>query len=237
MVLALNAQSGQPPVAGFGSSASSSPASSGRPSSGASSGSPASSAAPASSVDPRIRQYAEGLLRQYDKNKNGSLEREEWSDMRGRARESDANGDGVITLDELVAGLGGSSRSRSESSATASAPSAPGGPPSASGSASSASSNPAAPSTSLASGSGAPASTPGSAASGPRKPYRALLPHERLPEGLPEWFVRKDANQDGQVSMAEYSTEWSESKAKEFTDCDLNNDGIITPAEALKTKK
>ena len=56
---------------------------------------------------------------------------------------------------------------------------------------------------------------------------------ERLPKGLPDWFARSDTNADGQVAMAEFATSWSDSVLKEFGQFDLNNDGIITPSEAL----
>jgi len=46
------------------------------------------------------------MLKQYDKNKNGVLEKGEWSQMSSTWREADRNGDGVITVDELTARLG-----------------------------------------------------------------------------------------------------------------------------------
>jgi hypothetical protein len=68
-----------------------------------------------------------------------------------------------------------------------------------------------------------------------KKSYRFLSPQERLPRGLPDWFLRKDADGDGQVAMAEYaSSGWSEALAEEFTKHDLNGDGVITPEECLK---
>ncbi|MFZ5830776.1 MAG: hypothetical protein ACOY3P_11845 [Planctomycetota bacterium] len=64
--------------------------------------------------------------------------------------------------------------------------------------------------------------------------WRVSTPVERLPEGLPDWFVEKDANLDGQVCMAEHTTTWSESAVADFFRYDLNRDGMITPAECLK---
>ena len=77
----------------------------------------------------------------------------------------------------------------------------------------------------------------GSSDSGKRTSYRPLTPHERLPKHLPEWFVEKDIDCDGQVAMAEYATDWTDAKAAEFIFCDLNNDGIITPDECLEVEK
>jgi Ca2+-binding EF-hand superfamily protein len=54
---------------------------------------------------------------------------------------------------------------------------------------------------------------------------------------LPDWFVQKDADGDGQVSMAEFATEWTDAKAAEFQKYDMNNDGFITPEECLRAEK
>jgi hypothetical protein len=59
-----------------------------------------------------------------------------------------------------------------------------------------------------------------------------LTPKERLPKGIPDWFVDADEDGDGQVLMAEYSDRLTESKAKEFARRDLDGDGVITPREA-----
>ena len=77
----------------------------------------------------------------------------------------------------------------------------------------------------------------GVAGMSPTRFYRALTPTERLPDGLPEWFARKDADGDGQVAMAEYSHVWNEETVAEFARYDLNGDGFITPAECLEALK
>jgi hypothetical protein len=60
-----------------------------------------------------------------------------------------------------------------------------------------------------------------------------------LPKGLPDWFLEKDANHDGQITMAEYigNGTWTPEKLAEFARYDLNHDGIITAAECLKVEK
>ncbi|OHB69837.1 MAG: hypothetical protein A2V70_09585 [Planctomycetes bacterium RBG_13_63_9] len=68
---------------------------------------------------------------------------------------------------------------------------------------------------------------------GDGKGYRFRTPTERLPSGLPDEFTRRDADGDGQVSMAEYASYWSDSKATEFIRLDLDNDGLITAAECI----
>ncbi len=71
------------------------------------------------------------------------------------------------------------------------------------------------------------------ASSPQRASYRFLAPHERLPEGLPDWFIERDLNMDGQVTMAEFAGEWTDEKVEKFLRYDRNNDGIITVEEAL----
>ena len=59
------------------------------------------------------------------------------------------------------------------------------------------------------------------------------MPTERLPEGLPSWFSRSDANGDGQISMAEFSSKLTEKDAQDFMKIDGNSDGVITANECL----
>jgi Ca2+-binding EF-hand superfamily protein len=78
---------------------------------------------------------------------------------------------------------------------------------------------------------------PVDAKSVPRKPSRFLTARERLPKGLPDWFLEKDVNGDGQITMAEFTDTWTAEKVAEFDRYDLNHDGIITAAECLKVEK
>jgi Ca2+-binding EF-hand superfamily protein len=69
-----------------------------------------------------------------------------------------------------------------------------------------------------------------------KKSFRALSAVERLAdyEGLPDWFARSDANGDGQVQMSEYSASWTDQVVADFSQFDLNNDGIVTPSECVE---
>jgi hypothetical protein len=135
-----------------------------------------------------MRRYAESLLRQYDENRSGRLERDEWQRMRSEHHAADTSADGIITTEELMAHLqkstGGSDSSRSGDKSQA------------------------------------------------RRSYRTSTPIERLPKGMPDWFLRNDLDADGQISMAEYATSWNDQIAAEFLKIDANGDGIITPEEA-----
>ena len=179
-------------------------------------------------VDDRIRRYAESLIKRYDDNKNGVLEKDEWTEMRGYPRESDSNGDGVLTKSELTARLANYGKnSSSSSSSSVSSNSKP--PSSTSSSSRSYRRSPY--------GSRYSRSSSSSSSKHTKSSYRFLTPSERLPKGLPDWFLRSDANGDGQVMMAEYSTTWNASKAAEFAKYDTNRDGFITAAECLAETK
>ena len=66
------------------------------------------------------------------------------------------------------------------------------------------------------------------------KPHHVLSATARLPKGLPDWFLKKDADADGQVSMAEYASSWTDALVAEFVKLDANHDGFITPHECLQ---
>ena len=65
-----------------------------------------------------------------------------------------------------------------------------------------------------------------------RKSFR-VTSGVQLPEGLPGFFTDKDADQDGQVTMAEFASEWSDATLAEYFKSDLNSDGVITAEEVL----
>lgn len=66
-----------------------------------------------------------------------------------------------------------------------------------------------------------------------RRSQRLWTATDKLPEGLPGWFSDKDQNRDGQVAMHEYSRRWDARTVRKFADLDKNDDGLITPDEAL----
>ena len=67
-----------------------------------------------------------------------------------------------------------------------------------------------------------------------RTSYRIDSEEKKAPEGLPGFFLDKDANGDQQVTMAEFAKDWDNDMVAEFAKSDLNNDGTITAKEALK---
>lgn len=66
-----------------------------------------------------------------------------------------------------------------------------------------------------------------------RKSYR-LTDGRKPPEGLPGFFIDKDVNGDGQVTMAEFAADWNDETIVQFFDSDFNRDGVITRDEAIR---
>jgi hypothetical protein len=184
----------------------------------------------------RIRRIAQAMLNRYDENKDGTLQKDEWSKMSNEPEKGDKNGDGLITLDEMAERLGewrpGGSTSPSGSSTSIAGASA--------GQTSTGSESSGGRGNFGGRGRGrggfgrrdASTSRPATTSSG--QSYRFLTPKERLPEGLPDFFAN-DRDNDGQVSMAEYASSWTEARLAEFNRWDLNGDGLITPAESLRS--
>lgn len=117
-----SATSSTPTVPGFGvpSSGGGTPGTTSAPvaSSGTPTSTPAQPLPPPQPLDERIRRYAEGLMRQYDENRSGELERNEWEKMRGSDwAKADKDGNSELTFQEiaehLTAQAGGSSSSSS----------------------------------------------------------------------------------------------------------------------------
>ena len=159
----------------------------------------------ASKANTQLKRYAKSLLMQYDKDKSGQLEKDEWSRMRGNPEQADRNGDDILSVNELAQHLSTYGNRRDGKAGSDSGTKR--------------------------------TSTRGSRATRrPGDPARFLRPHERLPKGLPEWFVRKDADGDGQISMAEFSTSWTAGKRQEFNAADINRDGFIVPQESLQAQ-
>ncbi len=164
-----------------------------------------------SSAD-RMGQFADSMFQRYDSNKSGVLEKDEWKNFRTDPTPWDTNKDGKITRDELIKGMstrfsGGRSQPMSTNS------------PSRNGS----------PTPNISNGQ-APAS--GSSGASPRS-FRFKTAHERLPEGIPQWYRDGDRNKDGQIAMSEYAGQWDEKTLAEYYVYDKNRDGTVTVEEVL----
>jgi Ca2+-binding EF-hand superfamily protein len=70
-----------------------------------------------------------------------------------------------------------------------------------------------------------------------RRKLKYFVPRTHLPEGLPSWFVNRDADGDGQLTIAEFSPKATRTQLDQFTRYDANGDGLITSAEYLRGAK
>ena len=77
--------------------------------------SPSSSSSSSSSAQAKLRSYAQSLMKQYDKNNNGVIDREEWGKM-PKPERYNRNRDHIITMDELIYGASNFAKSSSSSS-------------------------------------------------------------------------------------------------------------------------
>jgi len=108
---------------------------------------------------------AQEVIRHYDKNGNGVLDRYEWQRIEGHINLADTDRDGSVNLQELAGWLEKQKAGQPSSSSA-------------------------------------------------------------------NWFTERDSDHDGQVSMSEYASEWTDARLAEFNRYDRNQDGIITADES-----
>jgi Ca2+-binding EF-hand superfamily protein len=167
-------------------------------------------------VDDRDRRDADERMRRYDKNNDGSLDGDEikearWSDS---LAQWDRNRDGKLSRDEVAARYARRREQRQEQE------------------------------TRTRTGEEKRGGQQASNETDKKEPSR---PFEKTasfrikgtdggaarPAGLPEWFVRDDADGDNQVAMSEFARKWDASTLEDFTKFDANDDGYITAKECL----
>ena len=174
------------------------------------------------------RENAQRRFGWFDRNNDGVLDGDEFEQARSRGYdEFDSNKDGKLTIDELAMRY---AKRRVEEEAAAKA--------SAASSSSSASSTRREDDRSRSSSKSSSSGSARVTKSSNTKTYRIAPADERLAKkGLPNWFLDKDDDGDGQVAMAEYGESWTDSSLADFAKYDLNSDGVITPAECLRVGK
>jgi hypothetical protein len=185
----------------------------------------------------KVVRYAESLLRKYDRNADAQLSRDEWSAIRGEPARIDRNADGLVKLEELIQHIvehGARRKIR-----LMSPPDQPSEdlPPLLNPSTAPRTATPATPN-----GEPAPADrdTPDEVpaiGNDPRRTTKFYVPAVRLPDGLPPWFLARDSDGDGQLTMAEYAPQATASQLAEFGRYDLDADGVLTAGEYLRAVK
>lgn len=182
-------------------------------------------------VPAKIVRYSRRLMQKYDKNRNGSLEKSEWTKMRGTPRLADADADGVITINELIVRVfsyGSSRGGRLVNAGNREADRLRG-------------------SVAVAreanrNGAIDEASTTDNADTGidsqaeaeRRRRLKFYVPAAKLPPGVPAWFLSRDRDGDAQLTLSEFAPTASRSALEEFARHDLNRDGILTGKEFVR---
>ena len=153
----------------------------------ASKSSAASTKKPFNSGSDAYKRYAEGLMKNYDKNKDKKLSKTEMKEMRRPPANADKNGDGYVDRNELIASVDKRSNARSQ-----------------------------------------PAKESNAKNHSMNRLKRNSNSSYSKPDSI---FGGKDSNNDGQLQMHEFESNWTKEKIAKFKEKDLNKDGVITAAE------
>ena len=191
-------------------------------------------------IPAKLFRYSERLLQQGDSDGDGRLNRREWGRVWGFLM-TDANRDGAVDLNELVRRVASYGRNRKIRLMDPLAEVAETVPPLLN------------PTTDLDSGKVAngeppppdeirrpgedPSAADASQSEGRRRDTKFFVPRARLPEGLPGWFVSRDADGDGQLTMAEFAPKATRSELVEFDRYDADGDGVITARECVRAAR
>ena len=185
----------------------------------------------------KVWRYAERWVARCDADGDGRLTSSEWPQPDPNVRDADANRDGLLTVDELAQYIADFGRHRKIRLMPASVggivplPSLlpPGGvvanrqetPPDAD--------HP--PAQDDATAEAADSAEDSTRQNSADRKY--VVSPARLPPGLPDWFLKRDRDGDGQLTLSEYAEIGSASADREFAGYDRNRDGLITPREVL----
>jgi hypothetical protein len=183
----------------------------------------------------KVARYVASLMRSADANRDGRLERSEWSALHGDPEVADANRDGVLTTEEIQDRILSYSRTRGFRLAEPPADGNPASQPEPPQAAASTAGKDSAGATLAASPEAAKASADAQRAS--RRDTTYYVPARHLPDGLPEWFTARDTDGDGQLSLSEFAPSGAEVDAAEFQKLDRNNDGVVTAREVVASAK
>ena len=173
-------------------------------------------------VTAKLLRYAQWVVRQHDLNKDGRLEADEWGAMQGEPGLADLNHDRQITAEEFAQYIANYSAGRAIRLATA-----PGGQ---------AMQGQTLPGQTLDGNlrDGAP---PDAAIGQGADPRRDLKFFANLPAGVPAWFVERDTDGDGQLTLSEFTPKLHKTEVDDFNRYDSNRDGIVTLKEFLRSGK
>jgi hypothetical protein len=207
-------------------------------------------------IPAKLLRFAQRVVKKYDRDRNGTLQPNEWPAGHGVLANVDANHDGAITVEELADYLARYARSHplqkpdtawqhlpqppaeifqpvtpSDDSRKGPAAGPNGTPPN----------DQAKPSPGGPSPEGTPPESTKPAKTGrtaqqPRDQKYYVSP-SALPSGLPDWFHDLDTDGDGQLTLGEFAPDGSAARRRLFQRYDQNGDGVITPDEVLRLGK
>jgi hypothetical protein len=217
-------------------------------------------------VSPKLLRYTEHLIRKYDTNTNGQLEFNEWyGQMSGSPQVIDLNGDRILTLDEIVTHIEKFSRGRTIhnpyplqqliDNRVIPEQTKPEGifrpitqpiPSRKISETKSMTDRPELSEEELAEEVLQPGDADENGATtdgGGNEPFQERMPpgqtrrYTTPTQGLPAWFVQRDLNGDGQVSLYEFcAPNFSNRDLANFGRLDRDADGFITPKELPQAK-
>jgi hypothetical protein len=179
-------------------------------------------------VSAKLLRFAQYIVRCYDTNQSGGLESDEWPSMRGKPEFADLNHDGLITVDEYAQYCADYGAGRAIRLSILPGDVATGD------------------ALRDSSSSGDDSRSSDAAATADSQSGQPLEKQDRrrdtkyfasLPAGVPQWFVRRDADGDGQLTLSEYSPKLLRSEIDDFNRYDSNRDGILTVSEFLRADK
>ncbi len=190
---------------------------------------------PSIPVPAKVDRYAKRVVRRYDTNGDGRLDATEWGKMGGNPASADTDRDGFLTETEYaryVTDYGQRRRIRLLSSLFHNLSESPRllHPSTVSGAIPTETAQEEFPRNSrLVTPLESPSATESADPFAAQKRFHV----NRLPSGLPDWFAQRDANGDGQLTLAEFTPEQTPSAIEEFRRYDTDRDGLLTPKGLL----
>ena len=196
----------------------------------------------------KVVRYATAIIQRYDTNSDSVLQREEWGAMPGTPQAIDVDGDGQITLSELIWYFAQYGRGKTIHRSVAMNLSEPYQfDPSNLKLLSPVVQQP----TAAMSGTSPQEDVTDVLLQANDQPidddaYQKLLESKQVPSsrpyhvlpgklrGVPAWFILRDRDGDGQISMREFAPALSPESVKMFKQLDKNGDGFIEPDEARR---
>jgi hypothetical protein len=184
----------------------------------------------------KVVRYANRLVKKHDRDGDNQLQSGEWTQMHGDPRTADLDGNGSITPEELaehVAAYGRYRRIRPPRPVFKAIDFPPLLIPEDQLDSPEAGPDEALPSDADAATDEEDPTTDQPLSEADRRELQFFVPSARLPKGLPAWFIRRDADGDGQLTMSEFAPKATRTQLAQFTRYDANRDGVITAAEYL----